>query len=223
MPVFSSSSRQRMLARRLAGAGDAHVGLLDRHALVRATSTDGNGTASTVNGPVMRSLSWSTAGWSYSVSWSACAAMDCVHAPSASPGGPRGRHRRPRGAASASRPGKSNGTSHSCKFVLLAEVQRLPLAPAFGRRLERAFGWVACAALRSDPPAPPRSSGAASLVDRVDLGVVGDRLQRDVRHGLVDEAALQPFMRILAARSSRSWRSSAAAWPASPPRARYRR
>ena len=35
-----------------------------------------------------------------------------------------------------------------------------------------------------------------ALVNLVDLGVVGDRLQGDVRHGLVDEAALQPLMRI---------------------------
>jgi hypothetical protein len=36
-----------------------------------------------------------------------------------------------------------------------------------------------------------------ALVDAVDVRVVGDRLERDVRHGLVDEAALQPFVRVL--------------------------
>ena len=35
-----------------------------------------------------------------------------------------------------------------------------------------------------------------TLVDRIDLRIVGDRLQRHVGHGLVDEAALQPFVRI---------------------------
>ena len=33
-----------------------------------------------------------------------------------------------------------------------------------------------------------------SLVDRIDLGVVGDALERNVRHGFVDEPALQSFV-----------------------------
>lgn len=35
-----------------------------------------------------------------------------------------------------------------------------------------------------------------ALVNRIDLRVIGNAFQRDVWHGFVDKAALEPFMRV---------------------------
>lgn len=57
--------------------------------------------------------------------------------------------------------------------------------PFLPRRAQR------CVQLRAQGLQP----GLEAFPDRVDLGIVGDALQRDVRHALVDEALAQAAMR----------------------------
>jgi hypothetical protein len=74
------------------------------------------------------------------------------------------------------------------------EVDLLALATAFrhGEQRGRGFAQGLIEAIERG-----HDFGVAFLEDLVDLGIVGDGLQGHVRHGLVDESALQALVRIL--------------------------
>src|SRR3546814_3464390 len=77
--------------------------------------------------------------------------------------------------------------------IALGEIERLALAAALGDLERRAYRLQ-----RGIEPAQRLLDGRLhALKDVVDVRVVGDGLQGDVRHGLVDEAATQAFVRVL--------------------------
>ena len=77
---------------------------------------------------------------------------------------------------------------------LQAQHQLLAFACALGHRVRRGR----CMRLeRRIQRRQRRCDGRVhALINRVDLGIVGNAFERDVRHRLVDEAAAQPLMRV---------------------------
>jgi hypothetical protein len=148
-------------------------------------------------------LALSRSGWSYSVSLSALAAMRGPSRP-ASFGARRGRLPAALAARRASRRAGQTAPPIPAVLALRPSASFWPLrAPSV---TGRAAGRGRCSAAFR-PPAP-LDGRVQPLVNRVDLGIVGNAFERDVRHGLVDEAARSPRAGS-AARSSQSWRSSA--------------